>query len=109
MSPEVTNENSSAEAQKKVTFYYGFAPIMYEILPCKCEQNLWQLVCGYQLHDVYVALLVTTAGEHDSRMVLPHCRCSPAEQTVHRSDKNTALNAAVNEKLMRWVMDRITV
>lgn len=82
---------------------------MYEILPCKYEQNLWQLICGNQLHDVCVALLVTTAREHDSRMVLPHCRCSPVEPTVHVSDKNTALKIAVNEKLMRWVIDHITV
>jgi len=58
------------EPQKKVTFYHGFALIMYEILPCKYEQNLLQLICGNQLHDVYVALRVTTAREHDGRMVL---------------------------------------
>ena len=33
------------------------------------EQNLWQLICRNQLHDVPVALLVTTAREHGSRMV----------------------------------------
>lgn len=41
MSLEVTNDNSSVEPQKKVTFYHCCALIMYEIIPCKYEQNLW--------------------------------------------------------------------
>lgn len=66
------------------------------------------------MHDIFVALLVTTAREHGSKMLLLDCRYSPAGPAVFMpdvrvADNNTVLKIAFNEKLMRGVIYHITL